>query len=171
MNVHVVSAEDLASNKFTIRDVILPILGAKSIFPANDSGDYYQQLLHEEDINLAIYTSCLPQYRTAGAYRRLLQRADDFEWAVKEYQHPDEEIVETEVSFLKSKVDRAVPGAAAAAVAASDSSISSQPLKALSLKFTLPPGTYATMLLREITKESTESQYQSNLTALTKKIS
>jgi tRNA pseudouridine13 synthase len=38
-------------------------------------------------------------------------------------------------------------------------------LKGLQLKFTLPPGTYATMLLREITKHSTHSQYQTQLTA------
>ena len=39
-------------------------------------------------------------------------------------------------------------------------------LKALKLQFTLPPGTYATMLLRELTKESTETQFQANLTKL-----
>ena len=38
-------------------------------------------------------------------------------------------------------------------------------LKGLQLKFTLPPGTYATMLLREVTKHSTHSQYQTQLTA------
>ena len=37
-------------------------------------------------------------------------------------------------------------------------------LKGLQLKFTLPPGTYATMLLREITKHSTNAQYQTQLT-------
>jgi len=35
--------------------------------------------------------------------------------------------------------------------------------KALQLQFTLPPGTYATMLLRELTKESTESCFQAQL--------
>ena len=38
-------------------------------------------------------------------------------------------------------------------------------LKGLQLKFTLPPGTYATMLIREITKHSTSAQYQTQLTA------
>ena len=33
------------------------------------------------------------------------------------------------------------------------------------MKFTLPSGTYATMLLREVTKHSTHSQYQTQLTA------
>ena len=32
------------------------------------------------------------------------------------------------------------------------------------MKFTLPPETYATMLLREITKHSTNAQYQTQLT-------
>ena len=38
-------------------------------------------------------------------------------------------------------------------------------LKGLQLKFTLPSGTYATMLIREITKHSTSAQYQTQLTA------
>jgi len=36
--------------------------------------------------------------------------------------------------------------------------------RALTLKFTLKPGIYATMLLREITKESTETEYFMKLT-------
>jgi tRNA pseudouridine13 synthase len=39
-------------------------------------------------------------------------------------------------------------------------------LKGLQMKFTLPPGTYATMMLREISKHSTHSQYQAQLTAI-----
>jgi len=35
--------------------------------------------------------------------------------------------------------------------------------RALLVKFSLPPGTYATMLLRELTKSSTESGYQAQL--------
>ena len=35
---------------------------------------------------------------------------------------------------------------------------------ALQLKFTLSPGTYATMLLRELTKDRTDSDFQSTLT-------
>mmetsp|Transcript_12328 Transcript_12328/g.11952 ORF Transcript_12328/g.11952 Transcript_12328/m.11952 type:complete len:767 (-) Transcript_12328:91-2391(-) len=43
---------------------------------------------------------------------------------------------------------------------------SSGKLKGLQMKFTLPPGTYATMMLREISKHSTHSQYQAQLTAI-----
>ena len=43
------------------------------------------------------------------------------------------------------------------------------PLLALQLQFVLPPGTYATMLLRELTKESTEAQFQAQLTSQAKK--
>jgi hypothetical protein len=35
---------------------------------------------------------------------------------------------------------------------------------ALKLAFSLPPGTYATMLLRELTKDSTDTLHQSSLT-------
>ena len=43
--------------------------------------------------------------------------------------------------------------------------IKTSTLRGLQMKFTLPPGTYATMLLREVTKHSTHSQYQTQLTA------
>jgi hypothetical protein len=37
----------------------------------------------------------------------------------------------------------------------------------LEMKFTLPPGTYATMMLREITKQGTDTEFQAQLTAST----
>jgi hypothetical protein len=43
----------------------------------------------------------------------------------------------------------------------------SPPLVGLELKFTLPPGTYATMMLREITKQGTDTDFQAQLTAAT----
>ena len=36
---------------------------------------------------------------------------------------------------------------------------------ALCIEFSLPPGTYATMLLRELTKQSMEKQFHSGMTA------
>ena len=48
------------------------------------------------------------------------------------------------------------------------SSVDEKIRKALILEFELHPGTYATMLLRELSKHSTETVYQAHLTANTR---
>ena len=46
----------------------------------------------------------------------------------------------------------------------SDSILDQSSFLALKLAFSLPPGTYATMFLRELTKDSTDVLHQSSLT-------
>lgn len=39
--IRVVTADDVAANRFTIHDVILPLPGTNSVFPTNDIGEFY----------------------------------------------------------------------------------------------------------------------------------
>jgi tRNA pseudouridine13 synthase len=151
----IVTAEDIAANRYTISDVVLPIPGDESIFPSHAVGDYMRQLMAQDGISMQSYRDCLGQYRTHGSYRRLMQHPIDFQWEILRYRDNNEELAHTE---LDRYLDRSQSG---------DGKVDEGLLKlrALALKFTMPPGTYATMLLREITKESTETQYQAQLTA------
>jgi tRNA pseudouridine13 synthase len=170
--VHTVSAEDVAAGKFSVDDIILPVPGAETVYPSNEIGAYYDELLAADGLSRASYAAGPAVYKEGGAYRKLIQRPGDFEWKAIPYDNPDAELAETELVRFRTEP----PGRSAAAAApegeadpssevvSADSTAGTPKFWALQLKFSLPPGTYATMLLREITKSSTESQFQAQLT-------
>ena len=207
MAVHVITQEDIDSNRFSILDVVLPLPGYGVSLPENCIGQFIVDTLAMDDFSIEFFRTCEPStHRMNGAYRKLIQMPTNFEWNFFEYSDPNEELVPTEASYLRQmnldtkkkrndKTMTAIP---------KSFSIDSKPyqltnlvgfshveaqniygpgdgtegenevvvskseevrLKGLQLKFTLPPGTYATMLIREITKHSTSAQYQTQLTA------
>uniref|UniRef100_A0A7S3HDG6 TRUD domain-containing protein n=1 Tax=Spumella elongata TaxID=89044 RepID=A0A7S3HDG6_9STRA len=170
--VSVVTVEDVASQRYTMEDVVLPLPGYESIYPENDIGTYYDELLAADGLTRRSYDDCHPAYREKGVYRRLVQYPKDFEWQVIAYDDPDAELATTEINQFRvarpsskpadaeteSKMETSAPASAEPVATASAGKY-----RALLVKFSLPPGTYATMLLRELTKSSTESGYQAQL--------
>ena len=204
--IHVITADDIAANRYTIHNVVLPLAGHSVVLPENDIGQFIKDLLAEDNLSLEFFAKCQPvEHRMNGAYRQLMEMPKDFEWNFFEYSDPNEELVPTEGSYLrkisqdktKKRGDKSnfeiplafsleskpypitnllgfaiaeVPGKYGPGDGTEEEIIvkpkaSSTKLKGLQLKFTLPPGTYATMMLREITKHSTNAQYQTQLTA------
>jgi tRNA pseudouridine13 synthase len=210
--IHVVTADDIAQNKFSFTDVILPLPGYDVSLPRHATGEFYESLLHEDGLTLSHFRDQVPpQFRTRGTYRRVIQRAHNFTWKIISYLEPDDELATTEFSSGKLTLyDRAVCShqitvsaynvfAAAAAPSRkrprdSDAvdldSLSSAPItpsspaappqgeggshasrRALALRFSLPPGAYATMLLRELTKQSMETEVHSAMSATSEPVS
>jgi tRNA pseudouridine13 synthase len=175
--VHVVTQEDVEAARFSIRDVLLPLVGSDSVLPTHEISNYLLQLLAEDGLTLKSFATCSAIYRTEGGYRRLIQIPGNFEYCVIGYADPDVELVDTELSaFVKRRRNAEAEAFEPAAVPASSlpnknilneggaASNSGETLRAAILRFTLPPGTYATIMLRELTKESTRAQYQAQLT-------
>ena len=236
-SIHVITQQDIDSNRYSILDVILPLPGHDISLPENTIGQYILDVLAEDGFSLEFFRICQPSsHRMNGAYRKLIQMPANFEWNFFEYSDPNEELVPTEASYLRQmkldtkkrrndkslteiptaystdskpyqltnlsvfsqvevqniygpgddseeeKID-SIYGPGGDTVEEKISSIygpgdstedakegmdaksKKVKLKGVQLKFTLPPGTYATMLIREITKHSTSSQYQTQLTA------
>eukprot|EP01039_Chlorochromonas_danica_P003166 gene3166-3467_t len=178
-DVKIVSEEDVQAGRYTIHDVVLPLIGERSLLPSHSVGPFILQLLEKDGLSLQSFKSCHPSYRLAGSYRRLIQEVKDFEWKVLEYSSPDEELVETELnrfchadnsSSCESVEERTEEVVVVVeeevqpeVKAKEEESQKKHLLRALQLKFTLSPGSYATMFLREVTKESTESDYHAQL--------
>ena len=147
--VHAIEEEDILAGRWGLRDVVLPLPGHAVQLPKNQIGDMYNQMLEKDGFSLSYFkTTAPPQYRSSGAYRRLIQTATDFEWKTVNYSSINEDIASTELSSGATET----------------SNQDKKNLLALQLGFTLPPGTYATMLLREITKQPTDKDFQSGLT-------
>lgn len=199
-----VTAEDIAQQKFTIYDVVLPLLGSESLLPGNNIAQIMLDLLAEDGLSMATFSTCHPCYRLKGNYRTIMQMPGAFEYQVIRYHQPDEEINVTELQgFREAKplesnkggkkrdVSEILPAtvdedaSAVNTIAHDDSSRDIPNLKrarvneegastgvvpsstprylALQLKFSLGSGCYATMLLREVMKMSTETSHHAML--------
>lgn len=132
-------------NKFTIYDIVLPLPGHDVTYPENDVKKWYEDLLKEDGLTFESLKTKHKIYSLAGTYRKLLIKPSSFEWSVRKYEKPDENLILSD--FEKLRGDQ-LP-------TTQDPSNT-----ALILDFVLPPSTYATMALREILKKDTSPAAQ-----------
>ncbi|KAK2076832.1 hypothetical protein QBZ16_005058 [Prototheca wickerhamii] len=128
LECHVVTEAEAAARAYSLFDVLLPLPGGKIRYPANATA--YRELAEADGLSLGSAGHGCAEFSLAGqtgAYRPLLARPGDLEWRVVRY----------------ADRDAALPPAEA----------SEGPLAALCLDFSLRPSTYATMLVRELTKQ------------------
>jgi tRNA pseudouridine13 synthase len=170
--VRALTSEDVSSQSFSIRDVVLPLLGSDSVLPPNAIGDYYLELLAADGLSMDMFRSCDAAYREKGAYRRMLQCPTDFVYKLIPYDDIDAELNDTELTAFRKKAcvklsgdDGDVPGGTSHAQSVADDLVLPQEVdpttvpaaatsstfrdarhKALQLQFTLPPGTYGKVL-------------------------
>ncbi|CAE7460224.1 Pus7, partial [Symbiodinium microadriaticum] len=166
-SVHVVTPDDIADRKFTMSDVVLPLVSHDSIFPTHPTGEYIHTLLAESGISMEMFNA--QKGTLGGAYRRVVGFPQDMTWRCQRYSHGDEEIATTELAALKPPSERSTTptvsgGGAGGDVESGDGSVDKKYLAAV-IEFSLPSGTYATMLLRELMKFNTNSSHHAALTA------
>lgn len=154
MSVRALTADDLVSNNYTIYDVVLPLPGSAVQYPSH-LRTVYDQLMAEHNVTTEQFTNhASKDFNLAGGYRKLLERPCDYEYDVLEYERHDEELTTTELSDRRPQVS--------AAVTKPTATIDAAPHKHLAVRllFTLPSSTYATMFLREFTREETTEAAQ-----------
>ncbi len=179
--IHEVTAEDVATGRFSLRDVVLPVVGTKVKFPSHSMKQLYTELLEGDGLSLETFGKGEKQYRMSGAYRRLLQFPEDMDYTFVGYHDLDEDIVSTKFVEEKSSRkrgrdpssgDRNKPPKGVILLTAPKvtpkpaPAPAAPPKKALKMSFTLPAGAYATMMFREMTRASTDTGYQARLTAV-----
>ena len=156
--VIVATKEDIESKRYSINDVVLPLVGINVLLPKNDIGELIEDTLRRDSLSIDFFQKkCAQEYRMGGAYRRLILRPKEFQWEILEYNDTNAELFKTEVNKFRSSATHLI----------SEEPVNqgSRNIHALRVSFILMPGSYATMLLREITKESTETEYHASLTA------
>lgn len=166
-HVHVVTEEDVSLNKYSPTDVILPLLGYHSMFPRHEVGPFIQSILDENKISLDIFKKH-PFFQFSGSYRRVFSKPDGFEWTTKLYDERSEELLDTEMKEFSVKDNKDEKASTDCNTIISEDEKKEKAdhrYRAAILKFSLPAGSYATMLLRELMKTSTESGYHSSLSA------
>lgn len=143
-------------HKFTINDVVMPICGYKTRMPNHEElKGIILGIMAEDGITMETYEKHIQLDSTSawGSYRKLIGFASDIEYDVVDYQNLTEDLLTpnyNEQADPQPVVDYSLE--------------QERPVyRALRLKFSLRQSSYATMLLREVTKVSSAFNVQNAL--------
>ncbi|ESO99516.1 hypothetical protein LOTGIDRAFT_113644 [Lottia gigantea] len=136
-------------DKYTIYDVVLPLPGYNMVYPQNNIGECYKEMLLKDSIELSTMRTKQREYSLSGTYRKILVKPNNVDKDILLYN-------DTTISLTTSDLDR-LNGEP------EPISIPDGKFKALKIEFSLPPAAYATMALREILKINTSAAHQTTL--------
>lgn len=183
-NVHVVTKEEAEDGKWGIESVVLPLPGTRILYPQWPGGDGFK-IYHQEaskdriDLPQPLGSNQDKEQKSSenkrgdefsygslgGDYRPLLVKPKSFAWELLRYSDPnDDTLMESEFEQIsKWQLEQDERSGKRQKRAQEDP----PPVELLGLKlsFILPASSYATMLIRELTRESTSKSYQSKLSA------
>lgn len=138
-------------DRFTIFDVVLPIVGSRTKLPENDVGEEIQRLIQDDKLTLDCFKRNERHFISFGSYRKIMVKPKNVNYRLIQYSHPQQNLVDTDIDQLIRELKiKDIEG--------SNSRLSSAPIsdssdEALVIEFELPPSSYATMCLREVMKQ------------------
>lgn len=140
------TAEEAASGKYTIFDVVLPQPGFDILYPPNQMTDFYRNFMGSEQGGGLDPFNMRRKWKDtslSGSYRKVFSRmGGDYSFDVKLHTEDNDQFVKTDIERLQQGPD----GTEDAASAQIGDKL------AVVLKFQLGSSQYATMALRELTK-------------------
>ncbi|XP_048136493.1 multisubstrate pseudouridine synthase 7 isoform X2 [Rhodamnia argentea] len=81
--VKALTSEDIASGRYSLDDIVLPMPGSRVIYPNNDVADIYHDLAKKDSISLTEGMHNVKEFSIAsmtGGYRRVFQKPMDYDW-------------------------------------------------------------------------------------------
>lgn len=149
LNSKIVIATEKDVDKYSIFDVVLPIIGSRVRLPDNDVGLEYKRLLENDNLTLESFRAREKLFISYGSYRKIMVKPNNVKWRIKQYSHPQQNLVETDLDLLNRELSKEKESSEKpTSPPKSDSSD-----EALIVEFELPSSSYATMCLREIMKK------------------
>lgn len=137
---------------FTIFDVVIPLLGSKTLLPKNELGEKMLDFLKEDDLSLEDINESLSGFSFYGAYRKLLVKPYKLHWKTEEYVDGKKRLVSTDLDILGSKNKLKVTDDEEKAIDL-QSTTPEDKKTALIVTVQLPSSSYATVFSRELLKE------------------
>jgi len=136
-------------NKYTIADVHLPLVGHTIKYPKNAINNYLIQIMEADSLDPSNMKRNQKLFSLPGGYRPLIRKPLDYEYVIYHYSNLNSPIGLTDMDLIEGKKEpEQDPNA---------------PYTAVVIKMTLDSSTYATMLIRELTKNPTSQIYQREL--------
>lgn len=99
----IANADDIASGKYTVADILLPLPGSRIIYPGNDIAETYHDLAVKDLVDLRESSHNVKEFsimNMPGAYRRLIQKPIDFTWEIVNYEDPTQPLVKTDLDNI-----------------------------------------------------------------------
>lgn len=153
-DIKVITQQDLDNKKFTLEDVVLPLVGTKTKLPENESGKMAEKLFEELGVTMDMLGNIQDRDLTlAGDYRKLLCRPKDVDSSIIEYYDELQPLIQTDLMKLNGQELTILP----------KKTEEDKPLTGMVVGFTLTSSSYATIALRELMKRPTSSEYQKEL--------
>lgn len=166
-DVKLLTEADLA--KYTIRDIVMPLPGFDVEYPGGDVGEMYSAILKADGLDpkrmrrdQRRVSSSSPSrneelteysrdYSLPGSYRKIIHRPSQVSWRHVRYSEHDTPFVQTDEDRILGLNPPAEDSPAGT-------------MRAVVLELTLGSSSYATMALREVTREETSVWHQIGLT-------
>ena len=144
------TADEAASGKYSIFDIVLPLPGFDVLYPANDIEKFYKDFMSSErggGLDPFDMRRKQKDFSLSGGYRKILARIErGYDVQVRAYKDDNEQFVKTDMDIVKGE----------SCGQQSSEAVSGDPDKgdkfAVILKMQLGSSQYATMALRELSK-------------------
>ncbi|KAL0236330.1 hypothetical protein GEMRC1_002912 [Eukaryota sp. GEM-RC1] len=145
--IKVLTAEDL--DKYTIADVVLPLVGEDSLIP-----EHLKQIVHQifEEFSISLdFSSTNPLLIPRGSYRKVIVTPKIHNHKIVKFSNQTDVLVSSPMNEFKiltgENSEEVVDG-------------TEGPHVGLVISFDLPSSSYATMFIRELSKQSSHRQEQ-----------
>lgn len=137
--VRKITAEEV--DQTCISDIVLPLFGHSVEMPDNDCKQFIVDLLKEDNLTLEKLAGLHRQLSLPGEYRQIIVKPTEVSWRCLHYTSDEEKLVLTDEDIMRG--------------------VELPPLdigekKALQMSFNLTSSTYATMMMRELTRGYTD---------------
>eukprot|EP01127_Copromyxa_protea_P007970 TRINITY_DN1812_c0_g3_i1.p1 TRINITY_DN1812_c0_g3~~TRINITY_DN1812_c0_g3_i1.p1 ORF type:complete len:726 (+),score=254.94 TRINITY_DN1812_c0_g3_i1:197-2179(+) len=134
-------------SEFTIQDVVLPLPGHSILYPKNELYDFMKEIMAKDGLDIQEMERKQFLFSLPGGYRNLIEKAQDFTYSIRKFTEYSDQLALTDADILEGKTLPETQGQHTALV----------------IEMGLGSGSYATMLIRELTKTSTSQKHQREL--------
>ena len=101
------SAEEAASGRYNIFDIVLPLPGFDVVYPPNDIGKAYESFMQSEEggkLDCHNMRRGWKDVSLSGGYRRIVAKpVGDVSWRIARYSRAEDQLVETDLESIKRK--------------------------------------------------------------------
>lgn len=100
--IHIITEEDKRLEKYSMEDVVLPLVGSKVLYPLNDTGNLFTTMLKDDGLSRNTFENIKEKdLSLVGDYRKILCHPKNIQCNIKIYRDPLQPLLRTDLMVLK----------------------------------------------------------------------